>query len=81
MRASADDVAAEGAFREALVIAGHQGALAWELRAATSLGRFLAHRGRQTEARQILGEVYGRFTEGFETPNLTEAKALLAQLS
>jgi class 3 adenylate cyclase/predicted ATPase len=81
MRSSSDQVAAEGAFREALAVASHQGALAWELRAATSLGRLLVRCGRQAEARQTLADVYGRFTEGFDTATLTEAKALLEELS
>ena len=81
MRSSSDDVAAESAFREALAIASQQGALAWELRAATSLGRLLARCGRQAEARQMLAGVYDRFSEGFETPTLTEARGLLAEFS
>jgi len=81
MRAPSDHASAEGAFREALAIAHQQGAQAWELRAAASLGRVLGRRGRRDEARQILGDVYGRFTEGLDTANLTEARALLAELS
>jgi len=81
VRTPSDHAAAEGAFREALAIARQQGAQAWELRAATSLGRLLGRRGRRDEARQILGEVYGRFTEGLDTANLAEARALLAELS
>jgi len=81
MRSSSDHVAAEGAFRESLTIASQQGALAWELRAATSLGRLLARRGRQAEARQMLAGVFDRFSEGFETPTLMEARVLLAELS
>jgi predicted ATPase len=56
-------------------------AQAWELRAAASLGRLLGLQGRRDEARETLANVFGRFTEGFETANLTEARALLAQLS
>src|SRR5262245_620809 len=81
VRTPSDHAAAEGAFREALAIARQQGAQAWELRAATSLGRLLGRRGRRDEARQILGDVYGRFTEGLDTVNLVEARALLAELS
>jgi predicted ATPase len=81
MRAPADHTEAEDAFREALAIARQQGALAWDLRAATSLGRLLGQRGRRDEARQILGDVYGRFTEGVDTVDLAEARALLAELA
>jgi hypothetical protein len=49
--------------------------------AAASLGRLLGQQGRRDEARETLAHVVGRFTEGFETTNLTEATALLAQLS
>jgi adenylate cyclase len=48
---------------------------------AASLGRLLGQQGRRDEARGTLADVFGRFTEGFETANLIEAKALLAQLS
>jgi adenylate cyclase len=51
------------------------------LRAATSLGRLLGQRGRRDEARQILGDVSGRFTEGLDTADLVDATALLAELS
>ena len=72
---------AERSFRHALEIARQQRAQAWELRAAASLGRLLGLQGRRDEARETLANVFGRFTEGFETANLTEARALLAQLS
>ena len=81
MRAPSDHAAAEGSFREALAIARGQGAHAWQLRAATSLGRLLGQRGRRDEARQILGDVSGRFTEGLDTADLVDATALLADLS
>ena len=72
---------AELSFRHALEIARQQRAQAWELRAAASLGRLLGLQGRRDEARETLANVLGRFTEGFETANLTEARTLLAQLS
>ncbi len=81
MRAPSDYAAAEEAFREALTVARQQGAQAWELRAATSLGRLLGRRGQRDEARETLGDVYHRFTEGFDAANLTDARALLAELS
>jgi len=73
--------AAEGHFRQALDLAGRQGALAWELRAATSLARLLSHRGRSADATAVLRPVYDRFTEGFATADLKAAKALLDGLS
>jgi predicted ATPase len=73
--------AAEQLYRKALSIAEEQGAKFWELRAAASLARLRRDQGRQAEARDLLAPVYGWFTEGFDTPNLKEAKALLDGLS
>ena len=56
------------------------GAKAWELRAKMSLARLLAKQGRRDEARTMLAEIYGWFTEGFDTADLKEAKALLDEL-
>jgi predicted ATPase len=67
--------------RRALETAGRQQAKSWELRAATSLARLWGERGRQTEARELLAPVYGWFTEGFDTLDLKEAKALLDELA
>ena len=53
----------------------------WELRATTSLARLLDEQGKRAEARAMLAEIYGWFTEGFDTPDLKDAKALLDQLS
>ena len=69
--------AAEDHFRQALDWARRQGALSWELRAATSLARLWYDQGRPTEAMALLQPVYDRFTEGFETADLKAAKALL----
>src|SRR6266446_2623944 len=69
---------AEQCFHQALDVARRQGALSWELRAATSLARFWRGQQRVTQARKLLGSVYRRFTEGFETADLIAAKALLA---
>jgi class 3 adenylate cyclase/predicted ATPase len=80
-RASADEGGAETCFREALTIARQQGAHAWELRAAVSLGRLLRRHARRVEARQALADAYGRFTEGFDSATLKDARALLAELS
>jgi len=72
--------AAEGYFRQALDWARRQGALSWELRAATSLARLLRDRDRFGEARDLLAPIYERFTEGFGTADLQSAKRLLAEL-
>jgi predicted ATPase len=73
--------AAEGCFRQALATAGRQQSKAWELRAATSLARLWQRQGRRDEARAALAAVYGTFTEGFTTPDLVDAKALLDSLA
>jgi DNA-binding SARP family transcriptional activator/predicted ATPase len=64
-------------FRQAIDIARRQQARSWELRAASSLARLLAAEGRRDEARGALADIYGWFTEGFDTADLREAKALL----
>jgi predicted ATPase len=71
---------AEELYREALSIAQEQEAKLWELRAAASLARLRHDQGRHTEARDLLAPVYGWFTEGFDTPDLKDAKALLDEL-
>jgi predicted ATPase len=71
---------AEDHFRQALDWARRQGALSWELRAATSLARLLRDQGRSADALALLQPVYDRFTEGFGTANLKTAKALLDTL-
>jgi predicted ATPase len=73
--------AAEDHFRQALDWARQQGALSWELRAATSLARLRCDQGRPTEAMALLQPVYDRFTEGFDTADLQAAKALLDALA
>jgi len=73
--------AAEELYRKALGIAEEQGAKLWELRAAVSLARLRRDQGRPAEARDLLAPVYGWFTEGFDTPDLQEAKALLEALN
>jgi predicted ATPase len=72
---------AEACFRRGLTIARQQQAKSLELRAAMSLARLYRQQGRPAEARALLAPTYGWFTEGFETPDLQEAKALLEQLS
>jgi predicted ATPase len=73
--------AAEELYRKALGIAREQEAKLWELRAAASLARLWLGQGRRVAARDLLAPVYGWFTEGFDTPDLIEAKALLNQFS
>ena len=72
--------AAEELHRKALSIAVEQEAKLWELRAAASLARLRRDQGRRAEARDILAPVYRWFTEGFDAPDLKEAKALLDEL-
>jgi predicted ATPase len=73
--------AAEELYRKALRIAEEQEAKLWELRAAVSLARLRRDQGRHIEARDLLAPVYGWFTEGFDTADLKEAKALLDELA
>lgn len=73
--------AAEESFRRALTVARRQGARSWELRAATSLAHLWQSQGKKDEARTLLASVYGWFTEGFDTLDLKEAKALLDELA
>jgi serine/threonine protein kinase/predicted ATPase len=73
-------VAAEGCFRQAVETARRQQSKAWELRATTSLARLWQRQNRRDEARAALAAVYGTYTEGFTTPDLVEAAALLQAL-
>jgi predicted ATPase len=72
---------AEVCFQQTLAIARRQQAKSWELRAATSLARLWQQQGKRAEARALLAPVYGWFTEGFDTADLQEAKALLNALA
>ena len=72
--------ATEACFLRALTIAREQNAKLWELRAATSLALLWAGQGRRAESHDLLAPVYGWFTEGFDTPDLKEARALLQEL-
>jgi predicted ATPase len=72
---------AENSFRQALALAQRQSAKFWELRAATSLARLWRDQGKRDEARELLAPVYGWFTEGFDTRDLKEARALLEELA
>jgi tetratricopeptide (TPR) repeat protein len=73
--------AAETDFREAIALAKKIDAKAWELRATTSLARLLQGTGRDNGARTMLAAIYNWFTEGFDTPDLKDAKALLEELA
>ena len=82
MRSPEHDVAkAQACFERALQIARAQQARSWELRAATSLARLWRDQGKRAEAHDLLAPVYGWFTEGFDTLDLKEAKALLEELA
>jgi adenylate cyclase len=72
---------AEQCFHQAIALARQQRAKSFELRAVMSLARLLQQRGEEAEAQQMLAEIYGWFTEGFDTTDLKDAKALLDELS
>ena len=76
-----DAAKAQACFERALEIARAQRARSWELRAAMSLAQLWRDQGRRAEAHDLLAPVYGWFTEGFDTLDLKEAKALLAGLA
>jgi class 3 adenylate cyclase/tetratricopeptide (TPR) repeat protein len=79
-QAAPDPSQAEACFRQALTVARDQQAKSWELRAATSMARMWLQQNRIAEARALLEPVYAWFTEGFDTADLIDAKALLEQL-
>src|SRR5215475_13948698 len=72
---------AEACLQQALAVSRRQQAKSYELRAALSLAHLWQQQGKRAEAHQLLAEVYGWFTEGFDTPDLQEAKALLDELA
>jgi predicted ATPase len=74
-------VQAEASFQNALTVARRQSAKSWELRAAMSLSRLWQRQGKRDEARKLLLEIYGWFTEGFDTADLKQAKLLLEELA
>jgi predicted ATPase len=78
---NSDPDAAKVCFERAMEVARWQEAKSWELRAATSLAQLWRDQGRQAEAHDLLAPVYGWFTEGFDTADLKDAKALLDELS
>jgi predicted ATPase len=80
VRSKAADSTIEASYQQALSVSRERGARALELRAATSLARFWSEHGKREEAAELLSPVYGWFTEGFDTPDLLEAKNLLDAL-
>ncbi|HEY5869834.1 MAG TPA: hypothetical protein VI542_30425, partial [Candidatus Tectomicrobia bacterium] len=76
-----NSTAAESCFHQAIAVAQNQQAKSWELRAATSLARLWQQQGKRQEAHDLLAPVYGWFTEGFDTADLQDAKALLDDVS
>ena len=73
--------AGQASFQKAIAVARRQSAKLYELRAASSLARLWRDQGKRVEARDLLAPIYGWFTEGFDTPVLQDAKALLTELS
>jgi predicted ATPase len=80
MLPSPDEAKAEAYFEPALAVARQQQAKSWELRASMSMARLWRDKGKPQQARELLAPVYGWFTEGFDTLDLKEAKALLGEL-
>jgi predicted ATPase len=80
-RSPSDPAEAEASFREALEVARRQSAKSWELRASMSLARLWQQQGREQGARELLAPIYDWFTEGFDTRDLKDAKALLEELA
>jgi len=80
-RDSSTTAAAERCFRDSLEVAREQSARWWQLRTTTSLAKLLRSTGRTEDAHKMLAEIYKCFSEGFDLPDLKEAKALLDELS
>jgi predicted ATPase len=82
LRQAVPEVAqAEACFQQALALARRQQAKSWELRVAMNLARLWRQQGKCAEARELLAPIYSWFTEGFDTPDLQEAKGLLEEFS
>jgi predicted ATPase len=81
LSANQDVAKAEAYFERALAVSRKQQAKSWELRAAMSLARLWRSQGKVQQARELLAPVYGWFTEGFDTRDLKEARALLKELA
>ena len=80
LNATGDPSAAERSYHQAIAVAKLQSAKLFELRASVSLARLWCKQDRRGEARDLLAPIYGWFTEGFDAPDLKEAKALLDEL-
>jgi predicted ATPase len=80
-RDKSDAAEAQGCFQRAIEVARKQSAKSLELRATMSLARLLAKQGDRDDARKMLADIYNWFTEGFDTADLIDAKALLDKLS
>jgi predicted ATPase len=76
-----DEAKAQEYFKRALAVARQQQSKSWKLRAAMSLARLWREQGKPQQARELLAPAYGWFTEGFDTRDLKEAKALLEELA
>jgi hypothetical protein len=81
LNANGDRSGAERHYRQAIAIAERQSAKLFQLRASTSLARLWRDQGKPVEARDLLGPIYTWFTEGFDAPDLKDAKALLNELA
>ena len=81
MQPKPDAAKAQAYFEHALSVARQQQAKSWELRVAMSMARLWRDQGKVQQARELLAPVYGWFTEGFDTRDLKEAKALLEELA
>lgn len=81
LTAESAEMTAEACFQQAIAIAQRQEARSWELRATVSLARLWQKQGKKEEAYHMLAEIYGWFSEGFDTADLKEARALLAELT
>ncbi len=78
--AAADQSGAEQLYRQAIAVAERQSAKLFQLRASVSLARLWRDQGNRAESRDLLGPIYNWFTEGFDAPDLRDAKALLDEL-
>ncbi len=81
LNAAGDRSAAERHYRQAIAVAERQSAKLFQLRASTSLARLWRDQGKRAEARDLLRPIYNWFTEGFDAPDLKDAKALLDELT
>ena len=81
LNAAGDRSGAERHYRQAIAVAERQSAKLFQLRASVSLARLWRDQGKHTEARDLLGPIYSWFTEGFDAPDLKDARVLLEQLT